>query len=83
MPRAAKLLRHGTCCSACGTDYGRRAGGLGVHALDVHHLDPLGTRGEGITSLEELVVVCASCHRMLHGDAGGPLLTTEELNRRL
>ena len=83
MLRAAKLLGHGTVCSACGADYGKRAGGLGVHALDVHHLEPLGSRGAGITGLEELAVVCASCHRMLHGDAGSPVLTPEELGRRL
>ncbi len=83
MLRAAKLLGHGTVCSGCGTDYGKRAGGLGVHALDVHHLEPLATRGAGVTGLEELAVVCASCHRMLHGDAGSPVLTPEELARRL
>jgi hypothetical protein len=83
MLRAAKLLDHGTVCSACGTDYGKRAGGLGLHALDVHHLEPLGARGAGVTGLEELAVVCASCHRMLHGDADSPVLSPEELGRRL
>ncbi len=83
MLRAAKLLGHGTVCSACGTDYGKLAGGLGVHALDVHHLKPLAARGAGVTGLEELTVVCASCHRMLHGDAGSPVLTPEELIQRL
>jgi predicted HNH restriction endonuclease len=83
MLRAAKLLGHETVCSACGTDYGKRAGGLGVHALDVHHLEPLGTRGAGITGLDELAVVCASCHRMLHGDGDSLMLTPEELGGRL
>ncbi len=83
MLRAAKLLRHGTVCSACRTDYGERAGGRGVHALDVHHLEPLGARGEGVTRLEELAVVCASCHRMLHGKAGSTALSPEELSERL
>ncbi len=83
MLRAAKLLEHGTTCSACGTDYGKRAGGLGVHALDVHHLEPLGARGAGITGLDTLSVVCASCHRMLHGEAGASVLSPEELARRL
>ncbi len=83
MLRAAKLLSHGTVCSACGTDYGNRAGVLGIQALDVHHLQPLGTRGAGITGLDELAVLCASCHRMLHGDDDSPVLTPEELSRRL
>ena len=83
MLRAAKLLGHGTVCSACGTDYGKLAGGLGVHALDVHHPEPLATRGAGVTSLEQLAVVCASCHRMLHGEPDSPVLTPEELSKRL
>jgi len=83
MLRAAKLLSHGTVCSACKTDYGKRAGGRGLHALDVHHLEPLGTRGAGITGLEELAVVCASCHRMLHGEAGSTALSPEDLGKRL
>jgi hypothetical protein len=83
MLRAAKLLSHGTVCAACETDYGQRAGGLGVHALDVHHLEALSKRGAGTTRLDELAVVCASCHRMLHGDGGSTMLTPDELRGRL
>lgn len=43
----------------------------------------LGTRGAGVTGLDELAIVCAFCHRMLHGDGGSPMLTPEELGGRL
>lgn len=65
--REAKLLVSGNVCEGCDVDYGQYQAGVGLAALDVHHLEPLGQRGEGATSLTELVVVCASCHRMLHG----------------
>ena len=34
--------------------------------LEVHHLNPIGDGGERITSLKDVAVLCASCHRLVH-----------------
>ncbi|MCM0083181.1 HNH endonuclease [Geomonas sp. Red32] len=62
----------GRCC-VCGTDYSRVAGGLGVKVLQVHHLSPLSQRKEAApTKAEDLAVVCANCHMMLHSGGEPP-----------
>jgi 5-methylcytosine-specific restriction protein A len=33
--------------------------------LDVHHLDPI-AEGQRRTRLEDVVVLCANCHRLAH-----------------
>ena len=65
--RAAKLLGHGSVCEGCGFDYGTILDGVGFLALEVHHLTPLGGGEPTPTTLAGLAVVCASCHRILHG----------------
>ncbi len=57
------------CCEVpgCGFDFARAYGPLGVGFAEVHHLQPLKDRAEpGETRLEDLAVVCANCHRMIH-----------------
>lgn len=36
------------------------------YVIDVHHLNPLGASGETITTLEDLVSLCPTCHRIAH-----------------
>ena len=55
-------------CKACGTDLRRAFGVRGDRGLEVHHKTPLSHRPRGpvVTRLSDLVVICATCHRLLH-----------------
>jgi len=70
--RSAQLRReairlHGTDCHGCGFSFGATYGALGDGFIEIHHLDPLFKRGEGITDpAVDLVPLCANCHRMVH-----------------
>lgn len=86
--RSPELVRmakahYGSICQACGFDFERVYGELGAGYVECHHLEPLGersdTREEGIevTSLGDVTVLCANCHRMIHRRR--PALQMEEL----
>lgn len=61
----------------CGFDFEERYGELGRGFAHVHHLCPLADAAGPIhTRLEDLAVVCANCHAMIH--SGGE---TRALNR--
>jgi hypothetical protein len=55
-------------CEICQFDFERRYGRAGSGVCEVHHRTPLSQRTDaGIrTRLEDLAIVCANCHRMLH-----------------
>ncbi len=72
----AVLRIHGRlACEVCGFDSQSHFGIAGV--IDVHHIAPLHKVGESVTSLEDLVVVCPTCHRLLH--TFSPVVTPAEL----
>jgi len=51
----------------CGFDFEAVYGGLGTGFAEVHHLSPLAKMdGPVETTLNDLAVVCANCHRMIH-----------------
>lgn len=51
----------------CGFDFEERYGELGRGFAHVHHLLPLATLDSPVvTTLEDLVIVCANCHAMIH-----------------
>jgi 5-methylcytosine-specific restriction protein A len=51
----------------CSFDFGQRYGALGEGYAHVHHLTPLGSRETGtVTTLDQLAIVCANCHAMIH-----------------
>ena len=64
--------RYGTACMVCGFDFADAYGELGGGYIEVHHLDPLSERDASEwtektrTSLDDVAVVCANCHRMIH-----------------
>jgi predicted HNH restriction endonuclease len=79
--RRAALDRARGICEACGTDYSGLAGGLGKRVLQVHHRKQLALADEPVTtSLDDLAVVCANCHLMIHTDAANSL-SVEDLRK--
>jgi HNH endonuclease len=84
--RAAKLKQalnknHGRLiCEVpcCGFDFEKTYGELGKDYAQVHHLKPLGSReSPSETSLDDLAIVCANCHAMIH--RGGKCRSLNEL----
>lgn len=54
-------------CEACGFIFGEVYGELGEGFIECHHTTPLAHLRPGqITRLQDLALVCANCHRMLH-----------------
>jgi 5-methylcytosine-specific restriction protein A len=61
-------------CEACGTNFGMLLGGRGWRVLQVHHRNQLSDLSEPtITKTEDLAVVCANCHLLIHADRAAPL----------
>ena len=82
LPRAKKadvLKRLGRLeCEACGFDFAARYGKRGEGFAECHHINWLSASdGERKTDINDLAIVCANCHRMIHSAA--PWLTIEEL----
>lgn len=67
-------------CEVCRFDFGRVYGQLGEGYIECHHKTPLHKlRVAQKTTLEDLALVCANCHRMLHKSIN--TLTVEELKK--
>jgi len=66
---------YGTICEVCDFDFGKTYGDLGKGFIEVHHLRPISSSKRHViqTALEDVVVVCANCHRMLHRHGANPL----------
>ncbi|RXT54868.1 hypothetical protein B6S44_14805 [Bosea sp. Tri-44] len=71
--------RHGLLvCEACEFDFSTVYGELGFGFIEVHHRKPVASLQPGDrTKLEDLALVCANCHRMLHRRSA--LLSVEDL----
>jgi len=68
-------LKGALACEACGFDFAVIYGALGTGFAECHHTLPL-TEGARLTRLEDLAIVCANCHRMLHRHSP-PLIVSE------
>jgi hypothetical protein len=54
-------------CEICGFDFAKTYGAHGRNFIEAHHTTPLShLGGERETRIEDLALVCANCHRMLH-----------------
>lgn len=56
-------------CACCSFDFGRTYGAYAADYIEAHHLTPLSAlKQEEVaqTKVEDLALVCANCHRMLH-----------------
>ena len=68
--RAAKI-RDGFTCQICDINFERLYGRLGRGFAEAHHLVLFGRPNKPIRiSLDDLVTVCANCHRMIHRMTG-------------
>lgn len=58
----------GPVCKLCALDFSRRYQmGVGEHCLEAHHKLPLSLRlSASQTNLEDFLVICPSCHRVIH-----------------
>jgi 5-methylcytosine-specific restriction protein A len=72
--------RHGCLrCEVCGFDFEKTYGTRGSGFAECHHVVPLHVSGPAVNRLQDLAVLCANCHRMIH--RGKPWLTLDELRK--
>ncbi|MFR1823033.1 MAG: HNH endonuclease [Clostridium saudiense] len=54
-------------CEVCGFDYESVYGDIGIDYIEGHHIKPVSELGENeVTKIEDIILVCANCHRMIH-----------------
>jgi 5-methylcytosine-specific restriction protein A len=69
-------------CEVCGLDFYEKYGEIGMGFMECHHRKPLNEiKEESETSLKDLALVCANCHRMLHRDLD--TLSIEDLKNKI
>jgi len=66
-------------CEICGFDFRATYGERGDGCIECHHVVPLHASGETRTSLDDLILICANCHRMVHRKR--PWLKPDELRQ--
>ncbi|ABZ76353.1 restriction endonuclease-like protein [Shewanella halifaxensis HAW-EB4] len=69
------------CCEICNFDFYECYGDLGLGFAECHHLEPLALRESNKkTKLDDLAILCANCHRMIHYPT--QWLSVEELKEK-
>ena len=69
-------------CEACDFDFAKTYGSRGEGYIEAHHTKPVSTLAtDGRTRLEDLALLCANCHRMIH--SAQPWLELSELKALL
>jgi 5-methylcytosine-specific restriction protein A len=63
--RRAEKAHGAVRCEACEA-VAMRAGPIGVAMFEVHHLAPLCNAATTVTRLNDLALLCANCHRLIH-----------------
>jgi 5-methylcytosine-specific restriction enzyme A len=70
-------------CEACQVDYSKVLNGEGIHVLQVHHRKQLAASDKPrLTHVEDLAVLCANCHALVHSDSRRAL-PVEQLRQML
>jgi putative restriction endonuclease len=65
--RQKAIDHHGYTCMACDFSFEETYGKWGIGFVHVHHIKPLSTTGiVAINPKEDLIVLCANCHAMVH-----------------
>jgi len=69
-------------CSVCDFKFGEVYGEIGNEYIIAHHIEPLGMkRGQSRTSSDDITLLCANCHAMIH--ARLPPFRPEQLRKSL
>lgn len=68
-------------CQVCNFNFKDAYGDIGDDFIEVHHIVPISKLGKTSTSLSDVNVVCANCHRMMHKNS--PPFSVRELMARL
>ena len=69
-------------CQICNFDFGDKYGDYGKDFIEAHHTIPVSQMPEGHkTKIEDIVLVCSNCHRILHRTR--PWLNKNELKKIL
>ncbi|MBY8909190.1 HNH endonuclease [Salinicoccus roseus] len=69
-------------CETCGFDFAEHYGDVGEGYIEAHHIKPLSEMHMNEkTRVEDLMMVCSNCHRMIHRKK--PWLTGDELKNLL
>ena len=69
-------------CEVCEFDFFLNYGEIGKGFMECHHITPVSEYDlDKKTTLKDLVLVCANCHRMLHRKR--PWISSEELKELL
>ena len=80
--KAFKLAHDSLFCEVCGGDYAHYDEPVRERVFEVHHDVPLAIASHQIeTKLDDLSVLCANCHRAIHGYDQVP--TIEEMRENL
>lgn len=67
-------------CDVCSLNFSDLYGTHGKGFIECHHRFPIAKHGKRTTTLDDLALVCANCHRMLHRkNTEGGYYTIEEL----
>jgi hypothetical protein len=70
---------HGVKCVVCGFDFEKIYGSIGKGYIECHHLKQMADNELRATKVEDVAVLCANCHRMIHH--GRKMLTIDQLQR--
>jgi 5-methylcytosine-specific restriction protein A len=68
-------------CNACNFSFLEKYGDVGKKFIEVHHTLPVSEAGERNTKIDDCVIVCSNCRRMLH--IKRPCLQVNELKELL
>lgn len=66
-------------CEVCDFDFVSKYGTRGEDFAECHHKVPIAEFGVRTTKLQDLAILCANCHRMIH--VKKPMLTVEQLSQ--
>lgn len=78
---AAAKAELGLVCMVCDFDFEAAYGDVGHGYIECHHLYEMARDEERETTVSDVAVVCANCHKMIH--RGGKLRSIDEMKNLL
>jgi 5-methylcytosine-specific restriction protein A len=76
--RKEAIEKYGYACCVCGFNFKECYGDVGANFIEVHHLEPLSMKKKDqINTVNDVCVVCANCHRVLHKNGATPMKIDE------